>query len=531
MHRKVPLLLAIIALFLSLPSLCWPLASNNVPLDSSLYSYLEKLAGFGLISSDIRGIRPYAKSEVARLVLEAEDGLEELDGDGRVFAATLIKRVKELVPREVDLSRHPDRAPLFDYNPMSSARLRYVYLDGVPRDYNRDVQDPAHQQAFGFIGGDLRPFDGGIVHTSGTEGTPLFENNEGVVYRQGGNIDLRWSVEGDVGSRVSLLLEPRLLITPGNSTIDLQKGYVKIGSGGVELEIGRDTNWFGPGFRGNTVLTSNARNFDLVKLSSPEPLDVPLLRNYQGDVKYSLILSRFDASGTSPDRRRPWFIGAKLAIKPADWWEIGGNFARQMEKGGNRNQILGGGENDHSNTLAGFDLRFRIPSLRNTEVYLEYSGEDNAGGVWPIVESYVAGFHIPRLTASGKDDLRFEYFWGSVMLYGDWQFPSGYVYHDMTPGHSQGTAATDFFVRYSHWFSVRNSIALEYFHTERGRVGRLPGQAIEYKNAWRGFWSLPLYGNWDVNLMGGGEQINNFNLVSGVHMTNVIGKMDISYRY
>lgn len=48
------------------------LSSANIPLDSPIYLYLEKLAGAGLVSSDFRGIRPYTKAEVARLVREAE---------------------------------------------------------------------------------------------------------------------------------------------------------------------------------------------------------------------------------------------------------------------------------------------------------------------------------------------------------------------------------------------------------------------------------------------------------------------------
>ena len=51
------------------------LSSANIPLDSPIYLYLEKLSGFGLIKSDIKGIRPFSKAEAARLLLEAEEQL------------------------------------------------------------------------------------------------------------------------------------------------------------------------------------------------------------------------------------------------------------------------------------------------------------------------------------------------------------------------------------------------------------------------------------------------------------------------
>jgi hypothetical protein len=534
MRKKVTVLLLVL-ISLSTPISAWALASNNIPLDSPVYLYIEKLAGFGLVRSDVKGIRPYSRAEAVRLYLEAEENLPALGGAETPLALELMQRLQELLPREVALLGEGDKAPLFKIDPVSRARVRYFYLDGTPRNYNRVAYDPGHQSAFGFIGGDLRPFSAGTALTSGTEGTPLLENNEGVIYHRGSNGDFRFDTEGYLGEQVSALVEPVLLLRPHDNSVKLEKGYLKLGGGGLELEVGRDANWFGPGFRGDTVLTNNAKNFDVVKISSPEPLDLAWLKRWVGDVKYSLLASRFNKTDAgTPAERQPWMLGAKLAVKPADWVELGANFARQAGGpglSGSSDTWFGGGANDHSNTLAGFDLRLRVPSLRNTEFYVEYSGEDNAGGVWPFVESYVTGFYVPRLTASGKDDLRFEFFWGSVMLYADWEFPRGYVYHDMTPGHSQGTAAEDYFVRYSHWFSGRHNLALEYFHTERGQVGKLPEQSMEFKNAYRAYWTMPVYRDIDSSVMYAWEHIKNWNLVGGQQHDNQILKIDLSYKY
>jgi len=512
------------------------LSSANIPLDSPIYAYLEKLAGMGLITSDVRGLKPYSKAEAARLLLEAEHNLAARASS--TFAVQLITRIRELIPREVSLREHPDKKPrIIDYNPASSLRLRYVYLDGTPRDYNRDSLDPAHQSAFGFIGGDLRPLPSNIVHTTGTEGTPLLENNNGVIHPKGNSGELRWAAEGYFSNKATALLEPSLFGSPGDTTLRLNRGYIKLGGGGLELEAGRDENWFGPGYRGSTVLTNNAQNFDQIKLSSPEPLDVVWVKHWLGDLKYSLIVSRFDKTGSGDTLRQPYFIGFKLAVKPKEWFEYGINFIRQeggpgfTSKTSLTDEIFGGGDTNHNNTIAGLDLRFRVPQLRNTEFYAEYSGEDNAGGVWPIVESYVAGIFVPNLTSSGRDDFRFEYFLGSVMLYGDWKFPAGYVYHNMTPGHSQGTNAQEFFGRYSHWFSVRNNVALEYFYTERGRTNRVPGQVMESKHAGRIFWTLPIYGDVDTQLLYGVEKISNVNLVDGAQRTNQLFSVELRYRY
>lgn len=513
----------------------WAFSSSNIPLDSPIYLYLEKLSGMGLVTSDVRGLKPFSRAEAARLTLEASERLLTQEEEGSLIARSFIKQLKKQLTREIELRNPENRAPLFDATPVVSGRMRYVYLDGVARNYTRTSIDPGYQRAFGVIGPILRPFGPGDVHVSGTEGTPLLENNNGTIHPPGHSLELRLSTEGHLSSYATLYGEPKLLLHEDGSDLQLEKGYLTIGGGGLALEVGRDENWFGPGYRGTTVLTNNARNFDQIKLWSPEPVDVSWLKEYIGKVKYALVFSRFDETGSGTSKRQPYFIGAKLAVQPRPWWEIGANFGRQMGGPGfegSSDSLFGGGYNDHSNSIAGLDLRFRIPWLRNTEFYGEFSGEDNAGGVWPIVESYVGGVFIPCLSGSCKDDFRFEYFFGSVMLYGDWQFPAGYVYHNMTPGHSQGGAGVqDFYGRYSHWFGVHSNLALEYFYTERGRSYRTPGQDMEYKHAGRINWTVPLSADFDAQLMYGIERVNNLNLVGGDGRTNQLISVEVKYRY
>ena len=546
--RRIPARIAVIRLVIfCMPLLstlpCHALSSANIPLDSPVYLYLEKLAGMGFIMSDIKGLKPFSKAEAARLLMEAEQNITYQEPEIPLFARQLVALIRQRIPREISLREEESDAPFLDYAPVSSLRLRYVYLDGAPRDYNRVSVDPGHQSAFGFIGGDLRPFGGMHVNTTGTEGTPLLENNNGVIHKRGSSGELRWAAEGYVSDKLTLLIEPSLFLSGDDTSLRLNRAYVKLGGGGLELEVGRDENWFGPGYRGTTTLTNNARNFDFIKLASPEPLDVDWVKSLLGAVKYTVLFSQFDETktrvtttkGTEIVRRQPYLLGFKLAIKPAAWFEFGANVVRQMEGPGfkgSSSSIFGGGTNDHSNTIAGMDVRFRIPSLRNTELFVEYSGEDNAGGVWPIVESYVAGFFIPCLTSSCQDDFRFEYFSGSVMLYGDWQFPAGYVYHGMTPGHSQGGGGVqEFFGRYSHWFGASNNLALEYFYTERGRSYRMPGQVMESKHAGRVLWSLPVRNEVDAQASYAIEKISNFNLVDGVGKTNHLFMLEFKYRY
>jgi len=264
---------------------------------------------------------------------------------------------------------------------------------------------------------------------------------------------------------------------------------------------------------------------------------VAWVKRYLGEVKYALIASRFDETTTDGLERQPWFYAMKLSLKPVADLEIGLNLGRQVGGPGVSNSfgntmrgLIGSSEADNSNGMAGIEARYRIPWLRNTELYGEFSGETIAG-FWPIVESYVAGFYIPRLTDDGRNDFRFEFFQGNQILYTNDAFPAGYVYEGLPIGHSQGGATQDFFFRYSHWFSVRNNLALEYFYTNRGMVSSVAGQAVERKHAGRIFWSLPLNDAIDAQLGYGIERVSNLNLVDGVDRTNQLLKVELRYRY
>jgi hypothetical protein len=516
---------------------CLAVSSANIPLDSPVYLYLEKLAGFGLITSDVKGLKPFSKAEAARLVLEAEVNLESGSAGAPAFARELIDRTRELLPREVSLQKDPARRPPFiDYNPMASIRMRYLYLDGVPRDYVRLVHDPGNDGVFG-IGSGLRPATpNGVVTQVGSEGTPLSENNDGAVYHQGNNGELRWAAEGYVSDKAAALIEPMLLASKTGTAVQLNRGYLKIGGGALELELGKDENWLGFGYRNEITLTNNAENLTMAKLSSPEPFRVGWL-SWLGDLKYALIFSRLDRTFSAGQERQPWFYAIKLSTKPIDNLEVGLSLARMQGGTGVNNSLtdwvhglVGGTSSDNSKANAGLEARYRIPWLRNTELYGEFSGCD-AAAFWPIVESYVAGFFIPRLTAEGRDDFRFEFFQGNQILYTSGTFPEGFLYKGLPLGDSQGGATQDFFTRYSHWFSTRNNLALEFFYTNRGMVGRVPGQAIERVYAGRTFWTLPVLGDVDAQVEYGIEKIRNLNLVDGADRTNQLFKLELRYRY
>jgi len=523
-------------------------ASNNIPLDSPIYLYLDKLIGLGLITSDIRGIKPYSKAEAARMVLEAEQNLEKREGEKNArFATELIQRIKQLTPREISLKTSTEEVPVFSATPVASARLRSVYLDGAARSYDRPVNDSGGDGPFG-IGSGLRPSNSypTIAHQHGVEGTPLLEGNEGARYLNRENVQFQFTTEAYLTRYTSALIEPLLLYQQTGATqVYVNKLYAKAGGGFLELEVGRDAAWLGPGYRTAITLSNNPRNLDLVKLSSPEPITVP----YLGAFKYLVLVSRLDSSNTNGVVRQPWFSAFKLSIKPADPVEIGFNMGRQQGGPGTNSSfgetlrgLATGRNSDSANSVAGFDIRYRIAALRNMEVYGEFSGEDNAS-VLPTANSYVAGIYLPNLTSDGRNELRFEYYYGHNILSTHGTYQEGYVNRGMNLGPFQGGAAQQYFLRLTHFFTARNYLSLDYIRTIRGNQGTVkvnsqgnydPNgtlQSKEQANAGRISWSFPVFKNLDMHAMYGYEHIENFNLKSGVNQENHLLMIDLGYNY
>ena len=541
--RSLILIAAFFALVAWRPDVSWALASNNIPLDSQIYVYIDKLDGFRLIDTDIHGLKPYTKAEAARLIIEAEGNLEKMGSDAPELAHQMIKAVKDLLPRETELYGHDDMARGFKANLLSSTKLRYVYLEGQPRSFERVIPDLGGEGIFGI--GHLRmTFDKGHnIKAGGSEGTPLLENNEGVIYNEHNSVELRHDSEFFYSWWASALVEPLALASgigerPEGGThleLRLNKGYLKLGGGSIELEAGRDGNWFGQGFRGTTVLTDNARNLDQLKLSSPEPVDWAWLKRNVGLIKYAIIFSRFEESGKNENLRHPWFFAAKLSVKPISDLEFGLNFATQqrgpnVKSRGGFFGLFSFGSGANSNSLAGIELRYRLPILRGTTIYWEYYGEDSEA-VLPIVESHLAGLYVPRLTADGKNDLRFEFWYSNKLAYTDFKYPEGFTNGNLIMGHSQGGDIKEYFVKFTHYFWARNRVSLEYFNTERGRLGSIPPEVPEQKNAARVFWNFPVSDNWDALASYGYEHVKNFNLDSGQDRDNHLVRVDLSYRY
>lgn len=526
--------------------------SNNVPLDHWSYDALDKLAGFGLIHSDLKGLRPYTRIETARLVHEALTTREERkDLKLPPLIEHFLERFQKEFAEELAVygrGKATSTGPVV-FKPVEEIQAQYVFMDGKPRDYVNFSQG---------VGQYPGASGSGII---ANEGTPLLPNNQGVAYGRGSNLSLRFSSSVKLWDTFSAYVEPILIVRENDTAgrdlavlsagqalgrlgardqvnVDLLTGYGKLSNWNVELEFGRDSLWLGQGSRGTLLLTNNATPLDLVKLSNPTPTLLPWIFSYLGPIKYMAFASRLEDDRDFP---HPYLVGGRVVLKPHPLFEIGGTGT--IVFGGDGSRSLGiPGETSQENGLGAIDARLRLPFLKNAEIYAEYGGEDilTDSPYWyePFMNdiAWLVGIYFPDVLGDGKTDFRFEYANNAFdqgpghggVWYGHGQYTSGYTYDQMILGHRMGPDAQDFYTRITHYLRTDLMFGLDYEHIDRGLT---VGRNEERSNGVGTDVTFDFRDNWRVILRYGYESISNFNLTAGDDRDNHLLMTTVKYAF
>ena len=276
----------------------------------------------------------------------------------------------------------------------------------------------------------------------------LVYNNEGITPNEGGNLYLSLVLLDRV-DRWEAMLEP--LIAVGETTT-LHKGYLQYHGDTLNVELGKDSLWWGPGVHGSLLLSNNAAPLNLIRLYHPKPTLLPGLLRALGPFQLDLFMSQLEEDRVVP---KPLFQGTRIVLKPHSMLEVG--LTRTIMMGGegrpsvtpSRFLDIWFGENkegaavDLSNSLAGIDLNLTFSGAR---FYGEFAVEDEAG-YFPSKEAYLVGVYSPR--GLFQNDFRIEYAditdpsWYVHSLY-----QSGYTYKKRILGHHVGRGGRDLYLEH-----------------------------------------------------------------------------------
>jgi|GEM_PF-2657031 len=339
------------------------------------------------------------------------------------------------------------------------------------------------------------------------------ENMEGTCLEKGINSFINLTGQGRLHKNITFFYEGQSKWSDESKEVTLKKGYIKIRTGKVSWELGKDSLWLGHGYHGSFLLSSNAKPFFLFKLDTEEPFRLPLFLEKIGEFKYTLFhgwLKNFN------------ILGHRLAYKPFDILELGANQTATYNKNKGYNitdwpRILFSSEENvpgayyNSDQRGSLDIALympflaKIPPLKGGKIYAEYGGEDTFAWwqkedrTWhgPLGFEFLGqGIMLGMFLTTGQVDLRVEYSenYRSYPLFYDWYKQHGIDYpskgerwyrdlpflnDDVLMGHHMGPEAEDLFFEIKYRY--RDIILSGFYDRERHHLYNKVDQYHIYK--------------------------------------------------
>jgi hypothetical protein len=201
-----------------------------------------------------------------------------------------------------------------------------------------------------------------------------------------------------LGSRFALNLQGTYVVNPADGQrIRADGSYLGLNFGNFMLSAGYMERWWGPGWDGSLILSTNARPIPTATLERnyTDPFESKWL-SWIGPWRASVAMGRAESSDVPvPDVR---FFAARVNFKPRPWLEFGLTRTAQWCGGerscdwstfvdmvlGHDNQLTNGAVSAQQpgNQMAGYDMRLRSPwHALPIAFYTQWIGEDEAAGL------------------------------------------------------------------------------------------------------------------------------------------------------
>jgi len=441
---------------------CSAFVSSNVPLGHWSYDAIDKLVGQRLIDSAMMTTRPFSRLEMARLIAEAAEKAQQLNENNEIILAILDRLKKQFKAELIAMGLGDGEIYESFIKPVEDPYAKYVFADDKPDLENQrgDVFDKHHNYRVGFASR-MKFFD-----------------------------------------RIAFYLHPEYVdsSTDPDRDIELIEGYGKLTAGNLELELGKDSLWWGPAYHGSMLMSNNAEPFKMLKISNPHPVPLPWIFRRLGPFKAVWFLTELEKDRLKNDEpNEPKLTGLRLNFKPHPAFEFG--LSRALMFGGSGRAGLGLGdywdvfwatqENRpgklDNNQLAGLDasvlvgLDGKIPA-ESIKLYMDLAAEDEAGGL-PSNWGKLFGMQLNDILQAGRTDLRIEYAHNRIpgkpnAFYSHGIYQSGYTYKGRTIGHHMGTDSHDLFVRLTHYLTKDLILGID-FNREVNNLSLGPHQTTD----------------------------------------------------
>ncbi len=403
-----------IVLFLSLSVITTSHAATYIHVDDGVYDIFTRLDAEGVITGGLLSTKPLSRKTAERLLREAEANLEGRSEFIKGLVAALRQRLG------------PSGAEAGVMKPLDSVYAGYVYSDS-------DAQ-------------------------------ALNYNNDGDVYAKGSNFRTGFHSRLDDIGPFSLYFNPEFRMEEADSDLTAREAYAVLAVSWLDVIVGRQSQWWGPGHHGAILLSNNAEPFDMIKFTNPEPAVLPWLFRHLGPFQFTFFVTNLEKQRNVPE---PYLWGLRFDFKPHPNLEMGlertallGGRGRSEDLGTWGKSFFGLGDTENTGEAAtdpgdqraGLDIKWTIPTV--AQIYLEAVGEDEYNNL-PNIWAFVGGVYLPRVFGNDRIDLRMEggstrgrrlspSVWYNHYIYGS------YSYNGNIIGHHIGTDTRDAFIETSY---------------------------------------------------------------------------------
>jgi Capsule assembly protein Wzi/PAP2 superfamily len=469
--------------------------SPYVELDSWIYPALERLGALGYVDDEILGMRPWTRSECARLVDEAQDEVS-LDYTASSETQQLVDTLEQEFASDSDALGGSNRRLSVE-----SAYTRFTGISGRPltdSHFGRTIPND-----YG------RPFSEGFSNVTGFSGWA--SAGRFAVYVRG-EYQHAPSIPplSDQARQVIPILDGSVTVPPAAATpavnhVQLLDTYVAMNLENWQLSFGKQSLLWGPSEDGPLMFSNNAVPVTMFRINRVSPVRLPWILGLMGPLRGEFFLGRLSghefvfgaSSGLVGQWGRalsdqPFIDGLKLSFKPTPNFEFGVDYTTVV--GGNGMPFtfhkfvqslfsLGNGpygsHSDPGDRRSGVNFSYKIPKMRRwLALYGEAFTEDEFSPLaYPGKSAFQGGIYMPQIPGIPKLDLRVE--GGSTApvdfpacngcFYNNGRYPNSYTNDDNLMGSWLGRASQGEQAWATYWLTSRNKIQFNYRHRKIDR--------------------------------------------------------------
>lgn len=458
------------------------MGSPYIPLDSWIYAAFERLSALGYVPAAFLGNRPWTRLECARLL-------------GEVHERIMSRSLEDVEPSKLYgslRSEFADENELLEGNANRSAAVGSVYVraGGIS---GRPLRDGYH---FGqtLINDYGRPYAEGF---DAITGATAYATAGPVSAQIQGEYQHAPAAPSDPASvlQATALVDSTRPLPDGTAQLDrfrMLSGTIAVTMHNVEISIGKESLWLGPGEAGPFLFSDNAAPITMLRIDQTSASEVPGLSRLLGPMRSEFFLGRLSGQNWeySPTlfgpnlHSQPFIHGTKVSFHPTTNLEFGMGFTAQF--GGDGNPFTwsnflrtfyshrAGTERNPGKRLSEFDFNYRVPHLRDwLQIYLDSMVIDEYSPLGSTRPAINPGVYLPRLPKIHAVDLRLEGVttdlnvpadFGPGAFYWDNRYRSGYTNDGNLIGSWIGRRGRGEQAWLGYHFSPRSGVQFGYRH-------------------------------------------------------------------